>query len=235
MGLVEETDKSKQRFYGHALAERGYVVIAPDYWYYGKYHGGDYNPYQRGYASATMKGIWNHMLAIDLLETLPEVDASRIGAIGQSLGGYNTLFLGTVDPRVKVMVSSCGYNSFYDYAASEYGGGDLANWGIDKHMRRIRTVYGNDPARVPFDFPELLAGLAPRPVFTNALAHDEYFSLPGVKKCLDAARPVYELVGNADDLPARFPDAGHNFPQAEREAAYEFLNQHLQAEAPQRE
>lgn len=100
-GLVEDFPpeyraKMMRRTYGHELAERGYVVITPDYWYYGKYHlqTGSYDPYQRGYASATMKGVWNHMQAIDVLETLPQVDASRIGAIGHSLGGYNTLFWG---------------------------------------------------------------------------------------------------------------------------------------------
>jgi hypothetical protein len=67
VGLVGKTAAEKRRFYGHELAERGYVVIAPDYWYYGKYREQEYNPYQRGYASATMKGVWNHMRAIDVL------------------------------------------------------------------------------------------------------------------------------------------------------------------------
>ena len=52
-------------------------------------------------------------------------------------------------------------------------------------------------------------------------------ALPGVRKCLNAARPAYELVGDVDDLQARFPDAAHDFPNAERKAAYDFLDQHL--------
>lgn len=234
VGLVEQTPSAKRRFYGHELAERGYVVLAPDYWYYGLYRGKYrivksewYDPHQQGYASATMKGVWNHMRAIDVLETVKEVDATRIGAIGHSLGGYNTLFLGLFDPRVKVMVSSAGYNSFVDYAASKYGGGDLSNWGIDKHMRRIRTVYGNDPKKVPFDFPELLAALAPRPVFTNAPLRDNYFAHAGVVKCLKAAQPVYKLFGCEDPLPVQSPDAEHDFPDEQRKAAYEFLDRHL--------
>lgn len=226
---------TRHSYYGHELAERGYIVLAPDYWYYGHYRGQfigaapgkKYDPHQRGYATATMKGVWNHMRAIDVLETLPEVDTSRIGSIGHSLGGYNTLFLGLFDPRVKVMVSSAGYNAFPDYAASKYGGGDLKNWGIDKHMRRIRTIYDNDPKQVPFDFPELLAALAPRPVFTNAPTHDDYFDLPGVLKCLDTARPVYEMFGNAGGLEIQSPEARHDFPDAQRQAAYEFFDKHL--------
>ncbi len=45
-----------------------------------------------GYASATMKGIWKHMRAVDLVASLAEVDPERIGAIGHSLGGHNAIF-----------------------------------------------------------------------------------------------------------------------------------------------
>ncbi|MCC6493132.1 MAG: dienelactone hydrolase family protein, partial [Pirellulales bacterium] len=239
VGLVDvlpasDAERTRRQYYGKELAERGYIVLAPDYWYYGLYRGkyrtarGEkYDPHQRGYATAAMKGVWNHMRSIDVLETMPEVDASRIGSIGHSLGGYNTLFLGLFDPRVKVMVSSAGYNAFPDYAASKYGGGDLSNWGIDKHLRRIRTVYGNDVKQVPFDFPELLAALAPRPVFTSAPTRDDYFDLPGVLKCLDIARPVYALFGGEGNLEIQSPDDRHTFPDAQRQAAYEFLDKHL--------
>lgn len=219
-------DGNSGRQYGHELAQRGYIVIVPDYWPHGHYRSKRYNPYQRGYASGAIKGVWNHMRAIDVLQSLPDVDVERIGSIGHSLGGYNTLFLGVFDTRVKAMVSSAGYNSFDEYASSTYGGGDLKNWAgpHDKHMRRITTVYDNDPREVPSDFPELVAALAPRPLLTIAPKNDHIFVLPGVTKCLDAARPVYELLGAGARLQVRFPNAGHDFPKAEREVAYEFLD-----------
>jgi dienelactone hydrolase len=213
--------------YAHELAQRGYVVIVPDYWPMGHYRSKKYDPYQRGYASGAMKGVWNHVRAIDVLESLRQVDADRIGCIGHSLGGYNTIFLGVQDARVKVMVSNAGYNSFVHYAASPYGGGDLAKWSLDKHIRRIRTIYDNDPSAIPCDFPELIAALAPRPLLTIAPKQDEIFVLPGVIRCLDAARPVYELLGARDNLQARFPDGAHNFSDSERRAAYEFLDKFL--------
>jgi len=216
-----------QMHYAKELAERGYIVIAPDYWPMGHYGRKKYNPYENGYASGSIKGVWNHMRAIDVLESLPEVDAARIGSIGHSLGGYNTVFLAALDLRVKAMVSSAGYNSFFDYASSEYGGGDLANWSLDKHIRRIRTVYNDEPHKVPVDFTELVGALAPRPFFTNAPTEDHIFVLPGVIKCIDAARPVYELLGAADNLQSVYPDAKHDFPDAQRQAAYEFFDRHL--------
>jgi dienelactone hydrolase len=225
--LAMGMDREASQPYARELAQRGYVVIAPDYWPMGHYRNKKYDPYQRGYASGAVKGVWNHMRAIDVLASLPEVDADRIGCIGHSLGGYNTIFLGVQEARVKVMVSNAGYNSFVDYAASPYGGGDLAKWALDKHIRRIRTIYNNDPASVPCDFPEMIAALAPRPLLTIAPKQDEIFVLPGVMKCLDAARPVYELLGAPGNLQARFPDDAHNFSEGERRAAYEFLDKFL--------
>ena len=53
------------------LAERGYVVLAPDYVHSGGYK---FDPYDNGFVSATMLGIWNHRVGLDLLQSLPEVD-----------------------------------------------------------------------------------------------------------------------------------------------------------------
>ena len=68
---------------------------------------GDYkiDPYAMGYVSATMKGIRNHRRAVDLLVSMPEVDRRRVGVIGHSLGGHNSLFLAAFDPRVAAVVS----------------------------------------------------------------------------------------------------------------------------------
>ena len=45
---------------------------------------------------------------------------------------------------------------------------DSADWANPRLMPRIRDVYQNDPAKIPFDFVELLGTLAPRAVFVSA-------------------------------------------------------------------
>jgi len=210
--------------YAAHLAERGYVTLAPDYGLgvhfpnHGEYQ---IDPYAMGYASATMKGIWNHMRAVDVLETLPQVDSARIGCIGHSLGGHNTLFVGAFDQRLKVLVSSCGYNSFL-----KYEGGDLTGWSHTGYMPRIADAYDKDATKLPFDFTEIVGTLAPRPFFTNATLQDE-FSIEGVHDCIAAATPVYELYGAGDKLAAIYPDCGHDFPLEAREAAYNWIDRWL--------
>lgn len=203
--------------YAKELAERGYVTLAPDYPNFGDYR---FDPYQHGYVSATMKGIWNHLRAVDALQALPNVAADRIGVIGHSLGGHNALFVAAFDNRIQAVVTSCGFTSF-----KKYKGGDLTGWSHKGYMPLIAEKYGKDPARMPFDFPEVLAVLAPRPVFINAPLHDSNFEVSGIRDCVQAAMPIYSKVFNAPDrLVAVYPDAAHEFPLRIRETAYRFLD-----------
>ncbi len=208
--------------YAKELAARGYVCIVPDYPYLGE---NTFDPYQHGYVSCTMKGIVNHRRAVDVLQSLPQVDKHRIGAIGHSLGGHNTLFVAAFDDRIKAMVTSCGFTK-----ASKYYNGDLKGWAGVRYMPLIEKNYGNDPARIPFDFPELITVLAPRPVFINAPLHDSNFEVSGVRDCVAVARPIYERVFKAgDQLEAHYPDVGHEFPEAIRGQAYAFLDRWLRS------
>jgi dienelactone hydrolase len=197
--------------YAAELAERGFVALAPDYPNFGEYQ---IDVYARGYVSATMKGIWNHMRAVDLLASLPEVDPNRIGAIGHSLGGHNSLFVAAFDPRIRAVVTSCGFNSF-----AKYKGGDLTGWSHNGYMPRIASVYGKSPARMPFDFTDVLAAIAPRAVFVNAPLGDANFEVSGVKDVIAAVRRRFPQ----SSLEAVYPDAKHEFPAAVREAAYRFV------------
>lgn len=206
--------------YAQELAERGWVALAPDYPNFGDYKA---DPYAMGYASATMKGIVNHRRAVDLLASLPEVDPKRIAAIGHSLGGHNALFVAAFDPRIRAVVTSCGFNSF-----AKYYGGDLTGWSHKGYMPRIADVYHKNPAEMPFDFSDVLAAIAPRPVFINAPAHDKNFEVSGVRDCVAAVLPWYEKHFHAPGrLIAVHPDAGHDFPPEIREQAYGFLERWL--------
>lgn len=202
--------------YALELAERGYVTLAPDYVLLGE---NQTDPESVGFASGTMKGIWDHMRAVDLLAAMPEVDAARIGCIGVSLGGHNSLFVGVFDPRLEVVVSSSGFDSFTDYKD-----GDLSGWCQPRYMMRIQNVYGKDPAKMPFDFPEVLASIAPRHLYIHAPLDDSNFKVDSARRCVDAAAGVYALLGARDRIVAVYPPGPHGFPVEARKAAYQFID-----------
>ena len=218
-GEVAGLGGSANLHYGIELAQRGYVVLAPDYPSFGDYK---HDFRKSKYVSGSMKGIFNHIRGVDLLQSLDEVDPQRIGAIGHSLGGHNAMFVGVFDERLKVIVSSCGWTPFHDYY-----GGKIAGWTSDRYMPRLRDVYGLDPNRVPFDFYEVVAALAPRAFFSNSPLKDGNFAAAGVKKAEPKAREVFVLLGAADQLQIRYPDAGHDFPPEIRREAYQFIDRAL--------
>jgi acetyl esterase/lipase len=209
--------KKPNLFYAVHLAKRGYITLSPDYPGFGEY------PFPKGdFQSGSMKAIWNNMCAIDLLVSLPEVDANRIGCIGHSLGGHNTMFTGVFDTRIKALVSNCGFTSF-----PKYYGGKLKGWTSRTYMPLIAGKYGYLPEKVPFDFPEVVAAFAPRAFLASSPLHDDNFEVSGVKDCIAAARPVYELLGANDKLAANYPDCKHDFPPEARKVAYAWLDRWL--------
>ena len=214
-------DGRPTRFYAHELAQRGYVCLVPDYPSFGEYEY-DFRAAGTDYVSGTMKGIWNHVRGLDVLESLPEVDRDRIGCIGHSLGGHNALFVAAFDQRIRAVVTSCGFNAFEDYY-----GGDLKGWTSDRYMPKIRDEYACDPKRMPFDFHEILGAMAPRPVFVNSPLHDANFAVAGVRKAVAGARDVYRLYGAETALHVCEPDTDHDFPNEIRAAAYSWLDERL--------
>lgn len=220
-GLVGRTNRD----YGYELARRDYAVLAPDYPSFGDY-ACEFRP-EEGWVSGTMRAIWDNIRGVDLLCSLPQVDQGAISAIGHSLGGHNAIFTAVFEPRIAAVVSSCGFTRFH-----RYYGGRLAGWTSPRYMPRIASVYGSDPDRVPFDFPELIAALAPRPFFTNSPLRDDNFDVTGVRETMDAARHVYRVFDAEDRLAAVYPDAAHDFPEAQRRQAYDFLGSFRDNPAP---
>lgn len=203
--------------YALELARRGYVALAPDYPSFGE-HRFDFAA-QTGYASGSMKAVWDNIRAVDVLETLPYVDPGRIGVLGHSLGGHNAMFTAVFDERLRAIVSSCGFTGLrHD---------DLPSWTGPRYLPRIRTRFGTDVAQVPFDFHEIVAAFAPRAFLACAPEQDADFAVAGVREVLRAAAEIYRLHGVPDRLEAFHPPGPHAFPQEARRRAYDFLDRHL--------
>lgn len=206
--------------YALELARRGYVTLAPDYPSFGEYA---YEfGHTSGYQSGSMKAIYDNIRAVDLLSAMQEVDAERIGCLGHSLGGHNSMFTAAFEPRIKVIVSNCGFTRFH-----KYYGGKLKGWTSDRYMPLINSEYNNDPNQVPFDFPEIIGSFAPRPFLASSPLRDSNFEVSGVREALKIARPVYELYNAEAGLQSNYPDCAHDFPIPVRERAYSFFDSWL--------
>lgn len=207
------------RQYAAELAERGFVTLSPSYPLLA-----DYQPDLAALRmpSGTMKAVWDNLRGLDLLASLPFVETAHgFAAIGHSLGGHNAIYTAVFDDRIRVVVSSCGFDSFLDYK-----GGDIRGWNQERYMSKMADYLGR-PQDLPFDFYELIACLAPRHVFVNAPLRDSNFQWQSVDRIADAALPLFKLHGAESRLQIHHPDADHDFPDAERHAAYELISRVL--------
>lgn len=224
--IVDGDSYSPNHAQAKELAHRGYVVIAPDYPSFGDMK--DYDFDHDRYESGTMKGIFDHMRCVDLLQSRKDVDADHIGVMGLSLGGHNSMFVGAFDKRIKVIVSCCGWTPFDYYNAGEEVtkkfGGRLGPWAQKRYMPLFRDKYKLDGTKIPFDFDEVIAAIAPRPFFSCSCLRDANFDVKGVRVGIASAEKVYRFLKAEDNLQVRYPDATHDFPPEVRLEAYRFID-----------
>jgi hypothetical protein len=131
------------------------------------------------------------------------------------------------DQRIKVVVSSCGLDSYLDYY-----GGDPENWKPERGWCQTRYMlklaeYRGRLTDIPFDFHEMIGALAPRTVFINAPLGDTNFRWRSVDEIARAASQVYQLYGVPQNLRVEHPDCGHDFPDGMRLIAYRLFDENL--------
>ncbi len=220
-GTVVGLGTRPNRQYASELAERGYVTLAPNYPLLAKYQP---DLKALGWESGTLKAVWDNLRGLDLLESLPYVKRDGFGAIGHSLGGHNAVYTSVFDERIRVVVSSCGLDSYLDYYS-----GKIDNWYPEKGWCQTRYMlkladYRGRLEQIPFDFHEMIGALAPRHVLIIAPLGDTNFRHDSVDRIAAAAREIFQLYGHPDRLRVEHPDCPHDFPPPMRETAYQLFD-----------
>lgn len=205
--------------YGHQLARRGYVVLAPDLRCFGERS--DWNPPDHyacdtNLVHAVMDGwsplsqnLWDLARALDVLETHPLVDASRIGMVGLSYGGTMTLFLAAWDERVAAAVVS-GYFSSWE-----------ASHRMPWNMCGSQVLPG---MLGKLEHLDVAALVAPRPLLVETGTEDLLFPVQVASAEVAKLRAVYDLYGADDRLAHDVFEGDH---QWHGEVAYPFLDRWL--------
>jgi dienelactone hydrolase len=151
--------------------------------------------------------------ALDLLTSLPDVNRARIGVIGHSLGGQESLWLMWYDARVSAAVSSCGFGLLRTLVR------DRINHNFAAYVPGILEVC---------DMDALVADLAPRAFLLTAGETDPLFPVDGVRSVVEHAQRAYIQKGVPERFQAILFPAGHSFPDEIKAQAYAFLDHWLQ-------
>lgn len=219
----------ENRRYGLELVSRGYIVLAPDALTAGEriynglrsFHSSPFYE-QHPEWSTVGKNTVDHMSGIDLLCSLDSVDASRIGVIGHSFGGYNAYFLAGLDDRIQAVVSSCGFSPFYgDHRPTHWG---ERNWYT--HLPKITDYLSR--YEVPFEFHEIAALAAPIPSFHYFGQSDSIFPhWKAIGECMAELYELYRFLEAGDRFQSVMTVREHDFPSEIRSMAYTFLDRYL--------
>lgn len=209
------------------LVRRGYVCIAPDVIGFGERIPAGSAPYHNSIAfyrkhpgwSFMGKMIWDVSRVVDWLETQPYVDPLQIGCIGHSHGAYGSIFAGAFEMRISAVIASCGFTTLRSDP-------DPDRWSHKTALIPQLGIYLPDVASIPFDWQQICALVAPRPLYVWYTTRDSIFpNTDNLEALFKDVRSVYGLYGAANDLVWSFQESGHEFPSAAREAAYRWLDQ----------
>lgn len=146
--------------------------------------------------------LWDSIRAVDFIASLPEVDATRIGATGASGGGTQTFLLAAVDDRI-------AYAAPVNMVSAYMQGGSWCE---------------NAPGlRLGLSNLDIAAAFAPRPMLLISATGDWTKHVP--QEEYPAIKRIYDLYGAGDKLTQHQVDAPHNYNQQTREHVYRFLDQ----------
>jgi hypothetical protein len=154
------------------------------------------------------KMLFDGLVAVDILASLPEVDPQRLGAVGHSLGAKEVLYLAAFDERIKVAVCSEGGI-----------GVRFSNWEADWYLGA--AIEKEDFRR---DHHELLALIAPRPfLLIGGESADGDRGWPFIAEALK----VYELYGRPCRIGQFNHRKGHAVPPEAEQRFKEWIDAYL--------
>jgi cephalosporin-C deacetylase-like acetyl esterase len=160
--------------------------------------------------------IWDGLLALDYLASRPEVDATRIGCVGNSGGGTLTAYIAALDPRVSVAAICCYITTL---------------------RRRMGNRIQEDPAADPeqdffgfigagIDHAGLLALRTPRPTLLGTARFD-FFPIEGARETYAEARRLFEVAGAGDRIDRVEAAERHGLTLPLRQAVYRWFERWL--------
>ena len=171
----------------------------------------------RGYTPAGVEA-WNCIRALDYLETRPDIDKTRFAATGRSGGGAYSWWIVALDDRIKAAAPVAGITDLHDH---------VVNGTVEGHCDCMFTVN-----TYRWDYAQVAALAAPRPLLIVNTDRDAIFPLDGVVRVHSLVRNVYRSYNAATNLGLVISEGPHKDTQDLQVPVMRWFNRHLKGEDP---
>ena len=214
------------QFFGDYLAKNGYVVFAADAPMWGE-RGQKEGPRRDRYdmiaGNMMMYGIdlsawmtYDDIACTEFLAQMPEVDASRIGCTGWSMGAYRAWMLAALSDRITASASVCWMvttdeQMSFKYDRTENGGFANCIPGLRRWM----------------DYPHIASIACPKPMLFINGKQDKLFPVPGVEKAFSIMHNVWNSQKTDDCLETELWDITHSCGLKAQKRVLDFFKKHL--------
>tara|TARA_R110002072_G_scaffold287242_2_gene452696 strand:- start:22131 stop:24227 length:2097 start_codon:yes stop_codon:yes gene_type:complete len=218
-------NKTHYQHHGAWFARNGYVCLTIDTVQLGEIEGIHHGTYRhgrwwwnsRGYTPAGVEA-WNCIRSLDYLQTRSEVDGERIGVTGRSGGGAYSWWIAALDERIKCAVPVAGITNLQNHVV------DGCVEGHCDCMFMVNTYR--------WDYAQVAALVAPRPLLISNTDKDRIFPLDGVVDVYSKIRRIYELYDLRDHIGLQITEGPHKDTQELRIHAFHWFNRFLKGKDP---
>jgi dienelactone hydrolase len=212
-----------QPAYASLCAEKGLVTLAIDSWCFGERKQekdggvGEQDTFKlmlwRGRVLYGMM-MFDEYRAMDYLASRPEVDTSRLGACGMSMGATKAWWLSALDPRVKVCMDVCCLTDYEEL--------------IRTHGLKEHGIYYYVPSLLKhFQTADITELIVPRPHLSVNGRRDPLTPPTGVEKIRERMMPLYRKYGKEEDCHIELFDCAHVELPEMRKLIFEWMDQKL--------
>ncbi|MBQ9637702.1 MAG: prolyl oligopeptidase family serine peptidase [Prevotella sp.] len=214
------------QYLGDLLARNGYVVLsadAPMWGERGRAEGTDRQAYDLVAGNMQMYGVdlcgWMHyddLHATDWLAQLPQVDSTRVGAVGCSMGAYRAWMLAALSDRIRATAAVCWMTTARHQLTLNHGRGE--NGGFANTLPGLRRW---------LDYPHVASLACPRAMLFISGRQDKLFAVEGVEQAFATMHDVWQSQQADAELQTELWDIPHSCGLAVQQRVLEFLDEKL--------